>query len=117
MDYRNHWRLVDADEEDIIAILPPRKGSHVSTSQEMPRPQLRREFSLKSESVRRDREPWLQELHRYPCLPNDLPFSGERQTDARSYHGREESRAQPAASRHGPRPSEPRRRSSAATAC
>ena len=50
-------------------------------------------------------------------LSNDLPFSGERRTDARSYHGREEPRAQPAASRHGPRSSEPRRRSSAATAC
>ena len=34
--------------------------------------------------------------------PNVLPFSGERRTDARSYHGREESRAQPAASRHRP---------------
>ncbi len=28
-----------------------------------------------------------------PCLPNVLPFSGERRTDARSYHGREEPRA------------------------
>jgi hypothetical protein len=87
MDYRNHWRLVDADEEDIIAILPPRKGSHVSTSQEMPRPQLRREFSLKSESVRRDREPWLQELHRYPCLPNDLAFSGGAQAPSAATRG------------------------------
>jgi hypothetical protein len=26
-------------------------------------------------------------------LPNVLPFSGERRTDARSYHGREEPRA------------------------
>jgi len=38
MDHRNRWRFVDADEEDIIAILPPRNGSHVSTSQGMPRP-------------------------------------------------------------------------------
>ena len=28
-----------------------------------------------------------------PRLPNVLPFSGERRTDARSYHGREEPRA------------------------
>ena len=39
-----------------------------------------------------------------------MPFSGERRTDPQSYHGREEPRAQPAASRHGPRSSEPRRR-------
>jgi hypothetical protein len=29
----------------------------------------------------------------YPSPSNDLPFSGERRTDARSYHGREETRA------------------------
>ena len=34
------------------------------------------------------------------CLPNDLPFSSERQGRVRAYHGREEPRAQPAASRH-----------------
>jgi hypothetical protein len=32
----------------------------------------------------------------------DLPFSSERQGRLRAYHGREESRAQPAASRHTP---------------
>jgi hypothetical protein len=31
--------------------------------------------------------------------PNDLPFSSERQGRVRAYHGREEPRAQPAASR------------------
>ena len=36
------------------------------------------------------------------CLPNDLPFSSERRGRVRAYHGREESRAQPAASRHDP---------------
>jgi len=36
------------------------------------------------------------------CLPNDLPFSSERQGRARAYHGREEPRAQHAASRHEP---------------
>ena len=35
-------------------------------------------------------------------LPNDLPFSSERQGRVRAYHGREEPRAQPAASRHEP---------------
>jgi len=35
-------------------------------------------------------------------LPNDLPFSGERQSRVRAYHGREEPRAQPAALRHQP---------------
>lgn len=54
----------------------------------------------------------------HPAKPsNILPFSGERRTYARSYHGREQPRAQPAAPRRGPRASEPRRRSSAATAC
>ncbi len=52
-----------------------------------------------------------------PCRHNVLPFSGERRTDAQSYHGREEPRAPAAASRHGPRSTEPRRRSAAATAC
>src|SRR6476659_3426029 len=36
------------------------------------------------------------------ALPNDLPFSSERQGRVRAYHGREEPRAQPAASRHEP---------------
>ena len=35
-------------------------------------------------------------------LPNDLPFSSERLGRFRAYHGRKESRAQPAASRHEP---------------
>jgi hypothetical protein len=38
----------------------------------------------------------------HPSLPNDLPFSSERQGRVRAYHGREESRARPAASRHEP---------------
>ena len=33
-------------------------------------------------------------------LSNDLPFSSERQGRLRAYRGREEPRAQPAASRH-----------------
>jgi len=33
---------------------------------------------------------------------NDLPFTSERQGRLRAYHGREEPRAQPAASRHQP---------------
>jgi len=33
-------------------------------------------------------------------LSNDLPFSSERRGRLRAYHGREEPRAQPAASRH-----------------
>ncbi len=37
-----------------------------------------------------------------PLLPNDLAFSSERQGRVRAYHGREEPRAQPAASRHMP---------------
>jgi hypothetical protein len=36
------------------------------------------------------------------CLPNDLPFSSERPGRLRAYHGHEEPRAQPAASRHEP---------------
>jgi hypothetical protein len=51
------------------------------------------------------------------ALANGLAFSGERHTDPQSHHGREEPRAQPPASRHGPRASERRRRSSAAPAC
>ena len=39
-------------------------------------------------------------LHERTCLPNDLPFSSERQGRLRAYHGREEPRAKPAASRH-----------------
>jgi hypothetical protein len=35
-------------------------------------------------------------------LPNVLPFSGGSRTDERAYHGREELRAQPAASRREP---------------
>jgi hypothetical protein len=31
--------------------------------------------------------------HQLICPSNVLPFSGERRTDARSYHGHEESRA------------------------
>src|SRR5450631_1301249 len=38
----------------------------------------------------------------FSCLPNDLPFSSERPGRVRAYHGREEPRAQPAASRHEP---------------
>jgi len=37
----------------------------------------------------------------FPRPANDLPFSSERQGRLRAYHGREEPRAQPAASRHG----------------
>ena len=37
---------------------------------------------------------------RMACLANVLPFSSERQGRVRAYHGREEPRAQPAASRH-----------------
>jgi hypothetical protein len=33
-------------------------------------------------------------------LANDLPFSSERQGRVRAYHGREEPRGQPGASRH-----------------
>jgi hypothetical protein len=41
----------------------------------------------------------------HACLPNDLPFSSERQVRVRAYHGREEPRAQPAVSRHRQRSS------------
>jgi len=39
---------------------------------------------------------------RHRCPSNDLPFSSERQGRLRAYHGREEPRAQSAASRHRP---------------
>jgi hypothetical protein len=39
---------------------------------------------------------------RFAALPNDLPFSSERRGRLRGYHGRDEPRAQPAASRHEP---------------
>src|SRR4051812_21456778 len=52
-----------------------------------------------------------------PRLPNDLPFSSERQGRVQAYHGREEPRAQPAASRHEPPSSGRAWRSAAATAC
>ncbi len=49
-------------------------------------------------------------------LPNDLPFSSERQGRVQAYHGREEPRAQPAASRHQPTRERRVWRSAAATA-
>src|SRR5262252_4576989 len=42
----------------------------------------------------------LTAIHISPRRPNDLPFSSERQGRTRAYHGREERRAKPAASRH-----------------
>lgn len=45
--------------------------------------------------IPRIRPPTTIAIHMVFSRPsNDLPFSGERRTDARAYHGREESRAQ-----------------------
>ena len=52
----------------------------------------------------------------YPSPSNDLPFSSDAQGSVRAYHGREEPRAQPVASRHKPPPSGEEWRSTAATA-
>jgi len=69
----------------------PRRCSHIRLTPERPAPTLRQPSSdamLTAWCVCR--------------LDNDLPFSSERRGRLRAYHGREEPRAQPAASRHEP---------------
>jgi hypothetical protein len=47
-------------------------------------------------------EDFIGQAETHLCPANDLPFSSERQGRVQAYHGREEPRAQPAASRHKP---------------
>jgi hypothetical protein len=82
----DNFGLIRADEQNVIAVLPPGDCAHVPTLERMTGPEFRRKLPLKVRGILASRNPRFEKTMLKSVRPTIQPFSGGR-TRERSDRG------------------------------